>query len=112
MIKITAVVLVMAALLSAGAVFAGQKGDKSCCAKNVANEQQASCANLTMAELNLKADQKTKLENWQAECCKAGCTKESHAKFLSKAKGILSAEQYATLEAQCDKSKAAKKTQT
>ncbi len=32
---------------------------------------------------------------------RAGCTKESHEKFLQQAKGILSDEQYATLKKEC-----------
>jgi hypothetical protein len=35
---------------------------------------------------------------------KAGCTKESRVKFLHQAKGILSADQYAKLKEQCEKS--------
>ncbi|PYK18379.1 MAG: hypothetical protein DME55_06900, partial [Verrucomicrobia bacterium] len=58
------------------------------------------------------ADQKAKIETWQAECMKAGCTKESRKTFLKQAKGILSAEQFAQLRAQCQKSaKETKKTE-
>jgi hypothetical protein len=57
-----------------------------------------------LASLNLTADQKTKIEAWQSECMKAGCTKESRAKFLQQAQGILSADQYAKLKEQCNKS--------
>ena len=55
----------------------------------------------SFASLNLTADQKTKLDAWQTECMKAGCTKQSRAAFLKKAKGILSADQYAKLKAEC-----------
>ena len=75
-------------------------GDMACCAKNASNQQ--SCANL--ASLNLTADQKSKIEAWQSECMKAGCTKQSRQAFLKKAHGILSADQYAKLKAECDKS--------
>ena len=67
------------------------------------------CVNL--ATLNLTPDQKTKIETWQADCMKAGCTKESTKTFLQRAKGILSAEQFAQLKAQCKKSASAKKTE-
>jgi hypothetical protein len=102
MIKILGTVVVAAAMFVSSPVFAGGKG---CCAKNASN--QASCANL--ASLNLTTDQKAKIEAWQSACTKAGCTKESRAEFLKKAKGILSADQYATLKAECAKS--AKKTE-
>jgi hypothetical protein len=43
---------------------------------------------------------------------KAGCTKESRKTFLKQAKGILSAEQFAQLKAQCKKPANAKQTET
>ena len=101
MVKIIGVSVVAAALLMASSVFAKDKsGDMACCAKNASNQQ--SCANL--ASLNLTADQKSKIEAWQSECMKAGCTKESRQAFLKKAGGILSKDQYAKLKAECNKS--------
>lgn len=81
-------------------------GGKACCAKGTSHEKVA-CA--SFASLNLTADQKSKLDAWQAECMKAGCTPQSREAFLKKAKGILSSQQYAKLKSQC--SKAAKKTE-
>jgi hypothetical protein len=97
MVKIIGTAVVAVSMLIASPAFAGGKG---CCAKNASN--QAACANL--ASLNLTADQKTKIEAWQSECMKAGCTKESRGKFLKQAQGILSADQYAKLKGQCNKS--------
>jgi hypothetical protein len=105
MIKITTTVLVAVAMMMASTAFAG---DKACCAKGAAN---ASSVCIDLAALNLTADQKAKIETWQAECMKAGCTKASRQTFLSHAKGILSAEQFAQLKAQCEKTTGAKKTQ-
>jgi hypothetical protein len=42
---------------------------------------------------------------------KAGCTKESRQTFLSRAKGILSPEQFTGLKAQCKSMDAAKKSE-
>src|SRR6266567_3839467 len=106
MIKIITVALVAAAMLTASSAFAG---DKACCAKGASNMGSRACANLTM--LNLTPDQKAKIDAWQADCMKAGCTKESRQAFLSHAKGILSAEQFAQLKAQCKKTANAKKTE-
>jgi hypothetical protein len=106
MIKITTTALVAAAMLMASSAFAG---DKAGCAKGVSHSNSMACVNL--ATLNLTADQKTKIEAWQAECMKAGCTKESRKTFLKQAKGILSAEQFAQLKAQCKQTANAKKTQ-
>lgn len=94
--KIITTVLVAAAMLVAFSAFAG---DKACCAKSAANTHSMACVNL--ASLNLTSDQKSKIEAWQAECMKAGCTKQSRETFLTHAKGILSAEQFAQLKAQC-----------
>jgi hypothetical protein len=85
-----------AALIIASPVFAG---GKACCAKTASHDKMA-CS--SFASLNLSSDQKTKLDAWQTECMKAGCTKQSRAAFLKKAKGILSADQYAKLKGQCN----------
>jgi hypothetical protein len=106
MIKITRLALGAAATLIASSAFAG---DKACCAKGASHTDKTACADL--AALNLTPDQKAKIEAWQAECMKAGCTKESRQTFLKQAKGILSAEQFAQLKATCKKSPNEKKTQ-
>jgi hypothetical protein len=105
MIKITATTLVAAAMLAGSSAFAG---DHACCAKGASNAHSMACVNLTA--LNLTSDQKTKIEAWQAECMKAGCTKQSRETFLTHAKGILSAEQFAQLKAQCKNMGAARKS--
>jgi hypothetical protein len=71
-----------------------------CCAGKISADGKANC--MTFATLNLTADQKAKLESWQAECMKGGCTKESRAAFMEKAKTILSKAQYAELKSKCD----------
>src|SRR5258707_2945782 len=103
MIK-NATTLVAAAMLAASSAFAG---DHACCAKGAANAHSMECINL--ASLNLTPDQKTKIEAWQAECMKAGCTKQSRQTFLSHAKGVLSPQQFAELKAQCKKNGISKK---
>ena len=100
MVKIIGTAVVAAMLITSAAFAKDKSGDMACCAKNASNHQ--SCANL--ASLNLTADQKSKIEAWQSECMKAGCTKESRVAFLKKAQGILSKDQYAKLKAECDKS--------
>jgi hypothetical protein len=107
MIKITTAALVAAAMFISSSAFAG---DKACCAKGVSNTEKTAC--LDLATLNLTPDQKAKIEAWQADCVKAGCTKESRKTFLKQAKGILSAEQFAQLKAQCKKPANAKQTET
>ena len=98
MIKITATTLVAAAILAASSAFAG---DHACCAKGASNANSMACINL--ASLNLTPDQKNKIETWQAECMKGGCTKESRQTFLNHSKGILSPQQFVELKAQCKK---------
>lgn len=104
MIRLSITALVAAAMLTASSAFAG---DHACCAHSASKANLMACVNL--ATLNLTADQKTKIEAWQAECMKAGCTKESRQTFLTHAKEILSPEQFAQLKAQCKKMAAAKK---
>lgn len=99
MIKTTLAILA-AGVLMAGTSFAGGKG---CCSKETqqAANTNGSCMNL--ASLNLTKDQNAKLMTWQKECMKDGCTKESRAAFMQKAKTILSADQYAQLKSECDR---------
>ena len=101
MIKITGFAFVAVALMTSSMAFAADKAaDKSCCAQNIVNKDGTKgCADLTSMGLN--DDQKGKIETWQAECMKGGCTKESRHKFMQQAKGILSAEQFAKLKSQC-----------
>jgi hypothetical protein len=92
-------------MLIASSAFARE----ACCAKGASHADKTACADL--AALNLTPDQKAKIETWQTECVKAGCTEESRRTFLKQAKGILSAEQFAQLEAACKKPANAKETQ-
>ena len=104
MIKITTTALVAAAMLIASSAFAG---DKACCTKGVLHSGKTACASFD--NLGLTAEQKSKMEAWQADCMKAGCTQASRAKFLEQAKGILTANQFAKVKQLCNK--AAKKTE-
>jgi hypothetical protein len=101
--------LASATLFVISPAFAGNKAGDGCCAKNVSHSEDMAC--IDYASLNLTPDQKSKIEAWQAECTKAGCTKESRHAFLKQAKGILSADQFAKLKQQCKAMKGAAKTQ-
>ena len=90
------IALVVAGLFAAGTMFAGEHGD---CAKKVGNEKAACQA--SVADLNLTADQKTKMDAVMAEHHKAGCSKASEEKYMTEAKGILTPEQYAKFKAEC-----------
>ena len=87
-------------------MFAGEHGD---CTKKVGNEGKAAC-NISMANLNLTADQKTKMDALMTEHAKAGCTKENEEKYMEEAKGVLTPDQFAKFKAECkgekEKSKA------
>ena len=98
MMKLKGLALMAVAVLAATSAFAG---DKACCAAHAKNSKM--CMSQTYAKLNLSSDQKAKLEKLEAQCDKAGCTKESMAKFMKSAEGILSKEQFATLKADCCK---------
>ena len=93
------IALVAAGLFTAGTLFAGEQADS---VKKVANQEKAVCQ-ASMASLNLTADQKTKMDVVMAEHHKAGCSKESEAKFMKEAEGILTADQFAKFKAECNK---------
>lgn len=93
MIKLKGLALITAMVFAVTSAYAGEK---SCCAAHTADGKMH-CAQ-SYAKLNLSPDQKVKLEKLEAQCHKAGCTKESMDKFMKSAKGILSKEQYETLK--------------
>ena len=100
------IALVAVGLFAAGTMFAGEHGD---CTKKVGNEQKAACQ-ASMANLNLTAEQKTKMDTAMTEHHKAGCSEATETKFMKEAEGILTPEQYAKFKAECkhekDKTKA------
>lgn len=93
------IALVTAGLFAAGTMFAGEHGN---CAKQVGNEAKMACQ-ISLANLNLTADQKAKMEAAIEEHHKAGCTEASEAKYMQAAKSILTTEQYAKFKAECKK---------
>ena len=102
MIKLIAVVT--AGLFAAGTMFAGEHGD---CTKKVSNEQKMACQ-VSLANLNLTPEQKTKMDAAMAEHQKAGCSEATEAKYMEEAKGILSKKQYAKFKAECKHGEKAK----
>ncbi len=100
------IALTAAGLFAAGTMFAGDHGD---CAKKVGHDGKMAC-HVSMASLNLTAEQKTKMDTAMAAHQKAGCTEANEAKFMDEAKTILTAEQYTQFKAACksekDKTKA------
>ena len=100
------IALTVAGLFAAGTMFAGEHGN---CAKKVGNEAKMACQ-ASLANLNLTAEQKTKMDAAMAEHHKAGCNEASEAKFMKDAEGILTTEQFAKFKAECkhekDKTKA------
>ena len=88
-----------------GTVFAGEHGD---CTKKVGNQAKAACQ-VSLANLNLTPDQKTKMDAAMAEHEKAGCSAATEAKYMKDAEGILTKDQYAKFKAECP---ATKKTET
>lgn len=91
------IALVAAGVFAAGTMFAGEHGD---CTKKVGNEAKAACQ-VSLANLNLTPEQKTKMDAVMAEHEKAGCSEASEAKYMEEAKGVLNKEQYAKFKAEC-----------
>jgi Spy/CpxP family protein refolding chaperone len=92
------IALVAAGLFAAGTMFAGEHGD---CTKKVGNKEAKAACQVSLASLNLTADQKTKMDAAMAEHEKAGCSEESEAKYMKEAKGVLTKEQFAKFKAEC-----------
>ena len=101
------IAVVTAGLFAAGTMFAGEHGN---CTKQVGNEAKMACT-VSLATLNLTADQKTKMDAAMAEHQKAGFNEASETKYMETAKGVLTPEQYQKFKAQCKKGEK-EKTQT
>ena len=95
------IALVAAGAFAAGTMFAGEHGD---CAKKAGDEGKMACT-VSLASLNLTADQKTKMETAMTEHHKAGCTDATEAKYMKEVEGILTPEQFAKFKAECNKEK-------
>jgi len=98
------IALVAAGAFAAGTMFAGEHGD---CATKAGNEAKMACM-ASFANLNLTADQKTKMETALTEHHKAGCTEANEAKFMKDVEGILTPDQFAKFKAECNKHKTEK----
>ena len=102
------IALVVAGMFAAGTLFAGEHGE---CTKKVGNEAKPACT-VSLASLNLTADQKTKMDAAMAEHQKAGCSEASEAKYMKEAKTILDKDQFAKFKAECKEGKDKAKTET
>jgi Spy/CpxP family protein refolding chaperone len=102
------IALVVAGMFATGAVFAGEHGD---CTKQAGNTSKPACS-VSLASLNLTADQQTKMDAVMAEHHKAGCSEASETKYMQEAKGILTKEQFAKFKAECKEHKDKDKTET
>lgn len=89
----------VAVAFATGSAFAGNHD--ACCSKDQMKQVKNEMSCVSFANLNINAEQKAKLDAAQADCINAGCTKESHARFLEQAKTVLSPEQYAALKKEC-----------
>ena len=91
------IALTAAGLLAAGTMFAGEHGDAGLQAEH---RTKMACT-ISLADLNLTPEQRTKMDAVMTEHMKTGCTEASEAKYMQEAKAILTPEQYAKFEAEC-----------
>jgi Spy/CpxP family protein refolding chaperone len=90
-----------AVILGSVAVYAGS----GCCAAGKSKDKaKSSCADM-FSKLDLTDAQKAKIKELSADCDKNGCTAEKHEKFTKGVKEVLTAEQYAKWQADCEKAK-------
>ena len=102
------IALVVAGMFAAGTLFAGEHGE---CTKKVGNTVKPACT-VSLASLNLTADQKTKMDAAMAEHQKAGCSEASETKYMKEAKTILDKDQFAKFKMECKGEKDKAKTET
>lgn len=92
-------------MFAAGAVFAGENGE---CAKKVGNKEGMAACHVSLASLNLTAEQKTKME---AAMKSHECSEAGEAKYMKQAESILNKEQLAKFKSE-SKTDAKEKTQS
>ena len=109
MIKFNALAIVAVAAFAATSAFAGDKGH--CAGMTASNDGKMACA--SYANLNLTAEQKSKMDALAAECHKGGSNEATMAKMDKEAQSILNKEQYASWKAaHKDGEKKSEKTQS
>jgi len=94
------IALVTAGVFAASVAFAGEHG---ACTKQVGNKETTMACQVSLANLDLTPEQKTKMDALMAEHQKEGCNQASEAKYMKEAKKILTKEQYAKFKAECKK---------
>jgi len=92
------IALVAAGMFVAGTMFAGEHGG---CTKQVGNKEVMAC-DVSLANLNLTPDQKTKMDALMTEHHKEGCSAASEKKYMEGAKTVLTSDQYAKFKAECE----------
>ena len=102
------IALAVAGMFAAGTLFAGEHGE---CTKQVGNTAKPACS-VSLANLNLTPEQKTKMDAVMEEHHKAGCSEASEAKYMEEAKTILNKDQFAKFKAECKGGKDKAKTET
>ena len=98
MVNSKALAFIAAGLFAASSI--ASAGDKACCAKTASDDMKAACS-ATFAKLDLTGDQRTKMEEFAAECDKGGCNKATMAKMEKGAERVLSPVQFAAWQAEC-----------
>ena len=109
MMKFKALAIVAVGAFAATSAFAGDKGH--CAGMTASNDGKMACA--SYANLNLTAEQKSKMDALSAECNKGGANEATMAKMDKQAQSILTKEQYASWKsAHKDGEKKSEKTQS
>ena len=86
-------------VMGATAVYAGD----GCCAGKSKSSAKGACCGDTFSKLHLTGDQKAKIETLKADCRRATSTSECHEIMDNGLAKILTPEQLAQWQTQCDK---------
>ena len=105
--KFKALAIVAAGAFALTSAFAGDKGE---CGSHVGNKGKMACA--SYANLNLTAEQKTKMDTLAEDCHKGGCNEATMAKMTMEAEKVLTKEQFATWKKASHGDKKSEKTQS
>lgn len=96
------IALIAAGSFAATVLFAGEHGEGMLKVQNEKNEFKMACS-IPLGDLNLTPEQRNKMNAVMAEHMKTGCTEASEAKYMEKAKAIMTPEQYAKFREKYDR---------
>ena len=96
------IVLIAAGSFAATTLFAAEHGEGLQSVQNEKKEMKMACS-VPLGDLNLSPEQMKKMNSVMTEHMKTGCTEASEAKYMEKAKAVMTPDQYTKFKEKYDR---------